>query len=270
MHVLITGAGGHLGRKLFDALESEPGYMVSGIDIRTVDHPDIHTADLSDDSSSWVNLLNGVNVIVHLAGDREPAATWPSAIKHNMDATLTLYHHAVAMGVGRVVLASSNWVHGDKRFTQDVLNSATPPGPVNAYGMSKLFCERTGAYFAEHHGLSVICLRIGWTQWTHDNQPGPHMAMGRWGQEMWLSDRDFLGGVKAAIDAKDVSFAALNLMSDNPGMRWDISETQRVIGYSPKDGSPAKINAVIATKSALPRLFSTRLPNFFATYFPGW
>ncbi|MEX0279717.1 MAG: hypothetical protein AB3N13_00855 [Arenibacterium sp.] len=45
MHVLITGAGGHPGRKLFDALESDAGYSVSGIDIRPVDHPDIHTAD---------------------------------------------------------------------------------------------------------------------------------------------------------------------------------------------------------------------------------
>ncbi|MEP1648684.1 MAG: NAD(P)-dependent oxidoreductase, partial [Paracoccaceae bacterium] len=172
MHVLITGAGGHLGRKLFDALEADPDCGVSGIDIRTVDHPNIHTADLSGDTS-WVSLLKGVDVIVHLAGDRDPTATWPSAITHNMDATLTLYHHAAAMGVKRVVFASSNWVHGDKRFTKDILNSDTPLGPVNAYGMSKLFGERTGAYFAEHHGLSVICLRIGWTQWTHDNQPGP-------------------------------------------------------------------------------------------------
>ncbi|WP_425080918.1 NAD-dependent epimerase/dehydratase family protein [Ruegeria arenilitoris] len=269
MHVLITGAGGHLGRKLFDALEIDPDYIVSGIDIRPVDHPDIHTADLSDDSS-WVSLLEGVDVIVHLAGDREPSATWASAIKHNMDATLSLYHHAAAMGVSRVVLASSNWVHGDKRFTHEVLNSTTPPGPVNAYGMSKLFCERTGAYFAEHHGLSVICLRIGWTQWTHNNQPGTHMAMGRWGQEMWLSDRDFLSGMRAAIDAKDISFAALNLMSDNPGMRWDITETRQAIGYSPKDGSPAKITVGIVLRSTLKRLFTVRLPSYFTTHFPDW
>ena len=100
MHVLIAGAGGHLGRKLFDALESDPGYHVSGIDIRPVDHPNIHTADLSD-GDDWVHLLKDVNVIVHLAGDREPAATWPSAIKHNMDATLTLDHHAAAIAADR-------------------------------------------------------------------------------------------------------------------------------------------------------------------------
>lgn len=269
MHVLITGAGGHLGRKLFDALENDPSYTVSGIDIRPVDHPDIHIADLSGDNS-WVGLLEGVDVIVHLAGDREPAATWPSAIKHNMDATLTLYHHAAAQGVGRVVLASSNWVHGDKRFTRDALNSATPPGPVNAYGMSKLFCERTGAYFARYHGLSVICLRIGWTQWTHGNQPGPHMAMGRWGQEMWLSDRDFLSGMRSAIEAKDVSFAALNLMSDNPGMRWDIDETRRVIGYVPQDGSPAKITPIIRLKSAMKGLLAYRLARYIENRYPDW
>ena len=269
MHVLITGASGHLGRKLFDALKSDPGRKVSGLDIRPVKHPDIHTADLSG-SDDWVHLLKGVDVIVHLAGDREPNATWPSAIKHNMDATLTLYHHAASMGVSRVVMASSNWLHGDKRFTNDKLDKDTPPGPINAYGMSKLFCERTGAYFAEHHGLSVICLRIGWTQWAHDNQPGTHMAMGRWGQEMWLSDRDFLNGMRAAVDAKDVLFAALNLMSDNPGMRWDIEETKQVIGYSPLDGSPAKITPVIRLKSALKDLFSNRLPRQLESRFPEW
>lgn len=269
MHVLITGAGGHLGRKLFDALENDPVHEISGIDIRPVEHPNIHTADLSGDSS-WVNLLKGVDVIVHLAGDRDPAASWSSAIKHNMDATLSLYHHAAANGVSRVVLASSNWIHSDKRFTQDALNSTTPPGPVNAYGMSKLFCERTGAYFAEHHQLSVICLRIGWTQWTHGNQPGPHMAMGRWGQEMWLSDRDFLNGMRAAIDASDVSFATLNLMSNNPGMRWDITETKEVIGYNAQDGSPAKISPILALKSAVKGFFSFRVSRYFETRFPEW
>ncbi len=269
MHVLITGAGGHLGRKLFDVLEADPDYKVSGIDIRPVDHPDIHIADLSGDPI-WIKLLEGVDVIVHLAGDREPAASWSSAIKHNMDATLLLYHHAVAMGVKRVVLASSNWVHGDKRFTTDALNSDTPPGPVNAYGMSKLFCERTGAYFAQHHGLSVICLRIGWTQWTHDNKPGLHMAMGRWGQEMWLSDRDFLNGMRAAIDAKDVAFAALNLMSDNPGMRWDIAETKRKIGYDPQDGSTAKMTSAIAIRTSIKRLFSFHIVKFFEKRLPHW
>lgn len=209
-------------------------------------------------------------MIVHLAGDREPSATWESAIRNNMDATLALYHHASERGVSRVVLASSNWVQGDKRFTNDKLNSRTTPGPVNAYGMSKLFCERTGRYFAECRGLSVICMRIGWTQWTHDNRPGPHMAMGRWGQEMWLSDRDFLSGMLAAVTARDVSFAAVNLMSDNPGMRWDIEETGDLIGYSAEDGAPARLTIAIRVTSWLKRAVGFSIPRWFERSFPGW
>ena len=269
MHVLITGAGGHLGRKLFDTLEQEDKHQVSGIDIREVNHPNIHLADLSNEAG-WVPLLKGVDVIIHLAGDREPTAAWSSAIKYNMDATLALYHHSVGQGVKRVVLASSNWIHGDKRFTDDKLDSDTELGPINAYGMSKLFCERTGAFFAKQHGLSVICMRIGWTQWTHDNQPGTHMAMGRWGQEMWLSDRDFLNGMRCAIDVKNVSFAALNLMSENPGMRWDISETKRVLGYMPEDGCAARVTPMIALTSWLKGIFSFKIARYFEAMFPDW
>lgn len=269
MHVLITGAGGHLGRKLFDALEADQQFEVSGLDIRPVDHPRIHTADLGGDPS-WARHLDGVDVIVHLAGDREPTATWASAIQNNMDATLALYHHAAHRDVARVVLASSNWVHGDKRFTDDRLGPQTPPGPINAYGMSKLFCERTGAYFAQHHDLSVICLRIGWTQWTHDNQPGPHMAMGRWGQDMWLSDQDFLEGVKAAVTAKDVGFAAVNLMSDNPGMRWDIAHTGTTVGFVPRDGAQAQMNVKLHVQTWLKKVVTYTLPRWFERQFPDW
>lgn len=269
MHVLITGAGGHLGRKLFDFLEARDGFTVSGLDIRPVDHPNIHEADFGGEPN-WIDHLKDVDVIVHLAGDREPGATWQSSIRNNMDATLTLYHYAAEMGVSRVILASSNWVQADKRFTNDRLNGALPPGPVNAYGMSKLFGERTGEYFAKHRGLSVICLRIGWTQWTHNNQPGPHMAMGRWGQEMWLSDHDFLHGFLAAITAENVDFAALNLMSDNPGMRWDISETRHAIGHQAQDGAAAVVPIGVKLKSYLKKILTVSIPNFFDRRFPDW
>ncbi len=269
MHVLITGAGGHLGRKLFDHLAAQSKFTVSGLDIRPIDHPNIHQADFGAEPE-WARYFDGVDVIVHLAGDREPTADWASSIRNNMDATLALYEQAAGHNVKRVVLASSNWLHGDKRFSGERLDRATPPGPINAYGMSKLFCERTGAYFAKNRGLSVIAMRIGWTQWTHDNQPGPHMAMGRWGQEMWLSDRDFLSGMQAAVEAKNVDYAALNLMSNNPGMRWNIDETTQVIGYQPQDGAAAQVGVVLTFKAWLRNLITNRLPHWFERHFPEW
>lgn len=96
------------------------------------------------------------------------------------------------------------------------------------------------------------------------------MAMGRWGQEMWLSDRDFLNGMLAAISAKDVPFAVLNLMSNNPGMRWDLSETQRTIGYTAQDGSRAQINWKISASSWLKKVTTVLLPQLMDRYFPNW
>ena len=96
------------------------------------------------------------------------------------------------------------------------------------------------------------------------------MAMGRWGQEMWLSDRDYLGGMQAAITAEGVDFAVLNLMSDNPGMRWDIEETKTVIGYAPQDGSRAIVPPSAQAKSWLKRVFSRDLPAFSDRWMESW
>ena len=73
------------------------------------------------------------------------------------------------------------------------------------------------------------------------------MGMGRWGQEMWLSNRDLCNGMERAVLADDVEFAVLNLMSDNPGMRWDIETTKRVISYAPQDGARAVIDSRVQT-----------------------
>lgn len=267
--VVVTGACGHLGRRIFDMLEQTDGYEAVGLDISPSDHPNIHIADFAE-TGNWIEHLNNQDLIVHLAGDRDPAASWDSAIRNNMDATLNLYHYAMEMGIERFVFASSNWLHGGRRFESNRLTTSLAPHPVNAYGMSKLFGERTGSYFANRYGLSVICLRIGWTQWTHDNKPGKHMAMGRWGQEMWLSDQDFLNGMQCAIDAENINFEVLNLMSDNPGMRWDIEPTKQLIGYQPKDGCRANVSVLTKLQASAVSAVTYKLPRFMRSKFPNW
>ena len=269
IRVLITGASGHLGRKLFDYLEERENYEVIGLDICCGDHSHIHHADLTK-SGTWEKYLEGIDVLVHLAADREPTASWESAINNNMNATLDLFHTAVKKGIKRVVFASSNWLHGGYRFSDEKLTPALAPFPVNAYGVAKLFGERAGHYFSTHHDLSVICLRIGWTQWTHNNQPGEHMGMGRWGQEMWLSDDDFISGAECAIVAPNVPYAVLNLMSDNQGMRWDIETTRKIIGYKPTGRAIPYVPLFKNLQSWVFGVLVIRLPRFFARKMNGW
>jgi uronate dehydrogenase len=110
-----------------------------------------------------------------------------------------------------------------------------PPAPLNPYAVSKLFCEEAGRAFSAETGISFIALRIGNIQ-PGENVPHPGMGIGLWGQQMWLSNRDFVDGVRAALVVPHVLFAIVNLVSNNPGMRWDLTETQRVLGFSPVDG----------------------------------
>jgi hypothetical protein len=46
----------------------------------------------------------------------------------------------------------------------------------------------------------------------------------------------------------------LNLMSDNPGMRWDIEATRRAIGYAPQDGHAAVLTEESKEQESIVRL----------------
>ncbi len=235
--VLITGAGGNLGRKLVAHLDAAGGFALRLVDRVGSDDPRAHAADLTQFDPAWAELFAGVDAVVHLAGEPKPQAGWDAVLPANVDMTFNVFRAAAEHGVRRVVYASSNYVVSGWRFSKTRLRSDMGPEPTNAYGASKSFCERLAKGFHDWHGLSIICLRIGFCQRKPGNQPGRHMRHGIWGQQMWLSDRDFCHAMERAVLVEDVGFAILNVMSDNPGMRWDIAQTRQLIGYAPKDGA---------------------------------
>lgn len=244
--VVVTGATGNIGTKLrahFAAL----GWTVRALCLNPGAEPGVITADLATYSDAWARHFAGADAVIHLAGDPSPQASWASVQRRNVDVTMHVVRAAVAGSAKRVVFASSNWTMAGYRYTDQRLTTDLPPWPVNPYGASKLIGEQIGK--AAAHGRSFIALRIGWVQ-PGANVPGPHMAMGRWGQQMWLSNRDLCHGVERAVLAEGVAVAVLNLISDNPGMRWDIETTRRVLGYAPRDGHAAVITPQIEQQEA--------------------
>lgn len=241
--VLITGAGGNIGTKVA-AHGASLGWTLRLLDVAAGGNPAILAADLATWDEGWVAQFRGADAVIHLAGDPSPRASWASAQRLNIDLTQNVYEAAVRGGVRRLVFASSNWVMAGYRPGSGAIDTAADPWPVNPYGVSKLVGERMGRSYHERWGLEVVCLRIGFCQ-RGENRPGPHMAMGAWGQLMWLSDRDLCHGMERAVAAEGVGFAVLNLMSDNPGMRWDIAATRRTLGYAPQDGAAATRTAAL-------------------------
>jgi NAD+ dependent glucose-6-phosphate dehydrogenase len=233
--VLVTGAGGNLGGKLRRHFESL-GWTLRLLDVAAHGDPKIMACDLAVWDDAWVRQFAGVDAVVHFAGQPRPDAPWDSIQRLNIDLTLNVYEAAVRQGAKRLIFASSNWTVAGHRFADFRLTTDVEPYPVNAYGVSKLIGERLGRSYHDRWGLSVICFRIGYCQ-RGENRPGPHMGWGDWGQLMWLSDRDMCNAMERAVLADGIGFAVLNLMSDNPGMRWDIGATKRAIGYAPRDGA---------------------------------
>lgn len=230
--VVITGAAGNLGRKLRDWLSERGGYELVLIDRESGGDPAVVAADVGVYDAAWADLVRSSDVVVHLAGAIWPYTYSDALMAGNVDAVLNLFEAAVNGTVKRVILASSTHVMVGYRGSRCQITADMPPRPLSAYGMSKLMGERIGQSYAQRHGLSVVCLRIGTVR------PGanpPHKRVSHWDQQRWLSNRDFCQAVERAINVEGVDFTVLNLISDIPGSRWNIDETRRVLGYVPQD-----------------------------------
>lgn len=255
MRVIVTGAAGHIGRKLLPHFRGL-GWDVLGIDVYGDDATSgMRSADLAAWDKEWVDLFEGADCVVHLAGAARPDAPWDLVSRLNIDLTLNVVEAAAVKGVARVVFASSNWVLAGHRFEDGVLAAETSPAPVNAYGASKLFGERVGKSLSERRGLSFISVRIGYSQHAAGNVPGPHMAWGSWGQAMWLADEDLLGLFTAAVAAPPtVRFAIVNAVSSNKGMRWSLREGEEALNFNPVESSVPSVTPEVATADAKARV----------------
>lgn len=227
--VLITGAAGRIGSSLAEQLRDR-------YDLRLHYHhtlpeqppgPDWMRADISR-YDEVAPLLEGIDAVVHLAGDPGTRATWESVHERNIVGTYNVFEAARQAGTRKIVFASTNHVMGMyDRDRQWPVYSHQPVRPDSLYGVSKAFGETLGRHFADQYGLSVICLRIGWFL------PRPHDEISRW---MWLSPRDCAQVTWRAIES-DLGFGVFYAISANSRRHWDITDTIERLGYRPQDNA---------------------------------
>ncbi len=232
--IVITGAAGRIGAMLRQHLNRSSDYEFILLDHKRGNEPDIRVVDLSSYLTDWIELFEGVDTVIHLAGDPRPLAPWKPLAAHNIEATINVFRAAARYKVSRVIFASSMQTMEGYRYTGRPVPADAAPRPVSFYGASKLMGESIARFFTEEHGVSAICLRIGNAQ-TDQSPPDP--AWHHWAHYKWLSAEDLCQAMEKAILAEGVPFAALPLVSDNEGMPWDLSETRRILGYSPAHGT---------------------------------
>ena len=136
--VLITGAGGFIGRHLAPVLETA-GWVVKGIGHREI-------GDLESDID-WRPYLRGMDAVVHLAAkvhnmDEKAvdAKLFNSYFQSNCSATGKLAHQAESMGVRKFIFVSTIKVHGENTNVPITYN--TNLNPTDPYSQSKAAAEK--------------------------------------------------------------------------------------------------------------------------------
>jgi D-erythronate 2-dehydrogenase len=164
MRVVVTGAGGFVGRHLVAGLLAR-GDAVTGVDSVAAGIPSGALAiagDLGDKSIRAAALADGCDALIHLATVPGGAAEAdPQASRRiNIDAMYDLLEEAAAAGnCPRVVYASSIAVYGDP-LPPGGVEDATPLSPKMIYGGHKAMMETAVAMLSNRGAIDGVTVRL--------------------------------------------------------------------------------------------------------------
>lgn len=243
--VLVTGLGGliggavrtHLGdRYEFQGLGRRPG--PAGVAW--------HRADIAD-LEAIQPAFAGVQAVVHLAAVVGSSATFEDYLRGNVVGAYNVLEAARRAGVPRVVYASSgatiSAIEREEPYRSlvegraaeiappPVLTHESPVRPAGLYGCSKVWGEALGRHYADAHGLSVLCLRIGAVH-AGDRPKTPRDFA------VWCSQRDVARMIGACLDAPpDLRFDVFYVTSRNRSGYRDLAHAREVLGWEPVDSA---------------------------------
>ncbi len=170
--ILVTGAGGFIGRHLISFLKRY-GYWIRGVDIKEPEYGDTEADEfLKLDLRRWENCLqatHGVEAVYALAADMGGMgfiSSHHAQILHNNSLiNIHTLDAARTNGVKRYLYTSSACIYPEsKQMNANVTplkeEDAYPAEPQDAYGWEKLITERLCTHYREDYGIETRIVRF--------------------------------------------------------------------------------------------------------------
>ncbi len=171
--LLVTGAGGFLGRAIVAALlkrgeavvaleaadcgwltahaKSDAGLCVAQGDICSVETIDqlfaVHRP------RAVIHCAAVVGVLASLQSPRQ-------LFRVNIEGSINLFEAMARTGTSRLIHISSEEIYG--AFEAERIDEDHPQRPLHAYGISKAAVEHLGRSYRETHGLDCVNIRTSW------------------------------------------------------------------------------------------------------------
>ena len=259
LQVHVTGVSGLIGDVVYAHLAAQPErYTVTGSGRRydpslrvapgrplSCPEERFTRADLAD-LAALERAFAGAEVVVHLGAIADPAAPLEAIVQSNVVGGCNALEACRRQGVRRIVYASTimtNWGYqfdepykairegryGDVPDDFHRVSHRDPVRPTEPYSASKVWGEGLCRAYADGHGLSCLCLRIGGVGHRDVPPGGGSMAT-------WCSQRDVATVAELTVTAPpELRFDIFYALSANR-YRWvDAEHTRAVLGFTPAD-----------------------------------
>lgn len=164
MNILITGAGGYIGRQLGERLAQT--HNVVGVDLRAAsDLPfPVHAMDIRDAAIGDLMTQQGITHVVHLAAVLEDSGDRARDYDIDVNGTRNVLQACVAGGVQHITVSSSGAAYGYHADNPDWLREtdALRGNPEFAYADHKRQVEALLAEYRDRAPtLKQLVLRVG-------------------------------------------------------------------------------------------------------------
>lgn len=236
--LLLTGAAGRIGSRLIEDLVDKYDLTAADKDCSAIAEWNdrgcrLVTFDVTD-LSVCRRLCEGIDTVIHLAGNPSPFAKYDELKGVNIDGTYNMMQAASERGVSRLIFASS--IHAVKGYAADEqVKTTSPVRPPDLYGASKAFGEAIGHYYGSETDMEVVAIRIGGyrsLEVMKENGEEPDMRE----RSTYISKCDLNQLIqKCAEVTLEKPFMIVHGLSDNTFKFMDLTDTKEKTGYAPVD-----------------------------------